>query len=72
MKRLHESFRVLKQLGELIAVGKSSGNLEKIADLVDSFLDTPQMNACITRFRELPGGSEMMVGRRSDHLLPAR
>jgi ubiquinone biosynthesis protein Coq4 len=63
MKRLHESFRVLKQLGKLIAVGKSSGNLEKIADLVDSFLDTPQMNACITRFRELPGGSEMMDAR---------
>ena len=44
-------------------MGKSSGNLEKIADLVDSFLDTPQMNACITRFRELPGGSEMMDER---------
>ena len=63
MNRLHESFQVLKQLGKLIAVGKSSGNLEKIADLVDSFLDTPQMNACITRFRKLPGGSEMMDER---------
>jgi ubiquinone biosynthesis protein Coq4 len=63
MNRLHGSFQVLKQLGKLIAVGKSSGNLEKIADLVDSFLDTPQMNACITRFRELPGGSEMMDER---------
>ena len=63
MKRLHESFQVLKQLGKLIAVGKSSGNLEKIADHVDSFLDTPQMNACITRFRKLPGGSEMMDER---------
>jgi hypothetical protein len=56
MNRLHESFQALKQLGKLIAVGKSSGNLEEIADLVDSFLDTPQMNACITRFRKLPGG----------------
>ena len=63
MNRLHGSFQVLKQLGKLIAVGKSSGNLEKIADLVDSFLDTPQMNACITRFRELPGGFEMMDER---------
>ena len=63
MNRLHESFQVLKQLGKLIAVGRSSGNLEKIADLVDSFLDSPQMNACITRFRELPGGSEMMDER---------
>ena len=63
MNRLHESFQALKQLGKMIAVGKSSGNLEKIADLVDSFLDTPQMNACITRFRELPGGSEMMDER---------
>ena len=63
MNRLRGSFQVLKQLGKLIAVGKSSGNLKKIADLVDSFLDTPEMNACITRFRELPGGSEMMDER---------
>ena len=63
MSRLQESFQVLKQIGILIAVGKSSGNLDKIADLIDSFLDTPQMKACITRFRELPGGSEMMDGR---------
>jgi len=63
MSRLQESFQVLKQIGSLIAVGKSSGDLEKIAELIDSFLDTPQMKACITRFRELPGGSEMMDGR---------
>ena len=63
MNRLHESFQALRQLGKLIAVGKSLGSLDKIADLVDSFLDTPQMNACITRFRELPGGSEMMDER---------
>jgi len=63
MNRLHESIQALKQLGSLIAVGKSSGNLDRIADLVDSFLHTPQMEACITRFRELPGGSEMMDAR---------
>jgi len=63
MSRLQESFQILKQIGSLIAVGKSSGDLDKIADLIDSFLDTPQMKACITRFRELPGGSEMMDGR---------
>jgi ubiquinone biosynthesis protein COQ4 len=63
MNRLHESFQALKQLEKLIAVGKSSGNLDKIADLVDSFLESPQMNACITRFRALPGGSEMMDKR---------
>jgi ubiquinone biosynthesis protein Coq4 len=63
MNRLQESFKALKQLGKLIAVGKSSGNLNEIADLIDSFLDTPQMDACITRFRELPGGSEMMDAR---------
>ena len=63
MNRLHESIQALKQLGKLIAVGKSSGNLDRIADLVDSFLHTPQMEACITRFRELPGGSEMMDAR---------
>lgn len=63
MNRLHKSFQTLRQLGRLIAVGRSSGNLDKIADLVDSFLDSPQMKSCITRFRELPGGSEMMDGR---------
>ena len=63
MNRLHESFQTLKQLGTLIAVGRSSGKLDKIADLIDSFLDTPQMDACITRFRGIPGGSEMMDAR---------
>jgi hypothetical protein len=42
-------------------VGRSQGDLAKIADLVDSFLDTPQMEACIARFRALPGGAEMMA-----------
>ena len=36
MNRLQESFKALKQLGKLIAVGKSSGNLNEIADLIDA------------------------------------
>ena len=39
------------------------GALAQIADLVDSFLDTPQMEACVGRFRALPGGAALMDAR---------
>jgi ubiquinone biosynthesis protein Coq4 len=34
-----------------------------VADLVDSFIDSPQMQACVERFQALPGGAEMMASR---------
>jgi hypothetical protein len=63
MSRFQHSLQALEQARHLIAVGRSQGDLAKIADLVDSFLDTPQMEACIARFRALPGGAEMMAER---------
>ena len=63
MERLQQSLQALRQLGHLAAVGRSGGALDKIADLVDSFLDTPQMEQCIARFRALPGGAAMMDDR---------
>lgn len=63
MARFQHSLQALAQARHLIAVGRSQGDLAKIADLVDSFLDTPQMQACIARFRALPGGAEMMEER---------
>ncbi|MBD2718158.1 Coq4 family protein [Synechococcus sp. FACHB-909] len=63
MHRFQLSLQALGQARQLIAVGRSQGDLARIADLVDSFLDTPQMEACIARFRALPGGAEMMDER---------
>ena len=53
----------LNKLKLLAAVGRSGGDLRNVADLVDSYLDTPQMADCVRRFRALPGGAEMMDQR---------
>lgn len=63
MRRLQESLQSLRQLRHVINVGRSGGDLKQVADLVDSFLETPQMEACIARFRALPGGAAMMEER---------
>jgi ubiquinone biosynthesis protein COQ4 len=63
MSRFQQSLQALGQARQLIAVGRSQGDLAKIADLVDSFLDTPQMAACLARFRALPGGAELLDSR---------
>ena len=63
MHRFQLSLQALGQARQLIAVGRSQGDLARIADLVDSFLDTPQMEACIARFRALPGVAAMMDER---------
>ncbi|MFZ0406875.1 MAG: Coq4 family protein [Cyanobium sp.] len=63
MERFQHSLQALRQLGNLMAVGRSGGSLDKIADLVDSFLGTPQMQQSVARFRALPGGAEMIDGR---------
>ncbi len=63
MTRFQQSLQALGQARQLIAVGRSQGDLARIADLVDSFLDTPQMDACIARFRALPGGADLMDSR---------
>ena len=63
MGRFSEVMRSLNNLKLLTAVGRSGGELGTIADLVDNFLGSPQMEDCIRRFRALPGGAELMDGR---------
>ena len=62
-ERFQQSLQALRQLGNLAAVGRSGGSLDKVADLVDSFLGTPQMEQCLARFRALPGGAAMLDER---------
>jgi ubiquinone biosynthesis protein Coq4 len=63
MGRFNEVLRSLNNLKLLAAVGRSGGELRNIADLVDNFLGSPQMEDCIRRFRALPGGAALMDGR---------
>jgi ubiquinone biosynthesis protein COQ4 len=63
MGRFQEVVRSLNNLKLLAAIGRSGGDLSNVADLVDSFIDSPQMADCIRRFRALPGGAELMDGR---------
>ena len=63
MARFQELLRSLNNLKLLGAIGRSSDNLGTIADLIDNFLGSPQMAACVQRFRALPGGAELMDGR---------
>ena len=63
MGRFNEALRSLNNLKLLAAIGRSGGDLSNIADLVDSFIDSPQMVDCTRRFRAVPGGAELMDGR---------
>ena len=63
MARFRELLQTLDQLRRVIDVGRHQGGLDQVADLVDSFLETPQMEACVARFRALPGGSALMDER---------
>ena len=63
MGRFNEVLRALNNLKLLTAIGRSGGDLASIADLVDSFIDSPQMADCIRRFRATPGGAELMDQR---------
>ncbi len=63
MGRFQEVVRALNNLKLLAAIGRSGGDLSSVADLVDSFLDSPQMADCVRRFRALPGGADLMDRR---------
>jgi len=63
MGRFNEVLRALNNLKLLAAIGRSGGDLSSVADLVDSFIDSPQMGDCIRRFRAVPGGAELMDKR---------
>ena len=63
MARFSELLRSLNNLKLLAAIGRSGGDLARVADLVDSFLDSPQMSECVRRFRAPPGGAALMDQR---------
>ena len=63
MARFQELLRSLNNLKLLAAIGRSGGDLGNVADLVDSFLGSAQMAACVQRFRALPGGAALMDSR---------
>lgn len=63
MARFVELLRAVNNLKLLAAVGRSGGDLACVADLVDHWIDTPQMADCVRRFREVPGGAELIDGR---------
>ena len=63
MARFKTLLDSLNQMRRVIEVGRSQGELATIADLVDSFLDTPQMDACLARVRELPSVAALMEQR---------
>jgi len=58
--RFQDGLRSIGRLGLLAAIGRSGGSLGQIADLVDSYVDTPQMEESLRRFRALPEGRRML------------
>lgn len=47
MGRFQEVVRSLNNLKLLAAIGRNGGDLRNVADLVDSFIASPQMADCI-------------------------
>ena len=60
MARFKTLLQTLKQARLVVEVGRQKGELSSVADLVDSFLETPQMDACLERFRADPDGSALL------------
>ena len=63
MSRFQEALRAANNLRLLAAVGRSGGDLNNVADLIDNFLDSPQMAASVERLRALPGGAALLEER---------
>jgi ubiquinone biosynthesis protein COQ4 len=63
MSRFGELLRAANNLKLLAAIGRSGGALNSVADLVDNMIDSPQMVDAVRRFREVPGGAEMLDQR---------
>ena len=63
MARFKTLLQTLKQARLVVEVGRQKGELSSVADLVDSFLDTPQMEACLERFRADPDGAALLEER---------
>lgn len=63
MARFQELLRAANNLRLLAEIGRTGGQLSSIADLVDSYLGSPMMAACVERFRAAPGGAQMLAER---------
>lgn len=63
MARFQELLRAANNLRLLAAIGRSGGELSSVADLIDSFLDSPQLAACVERFRATPEGASLLEER---------
>ena len=63
MTRFQDLLRTANNLRLLTEIGRSGGALESIADLVDSYLGSPMMEACLERFRATPGGALLLEER---------
>ena len=60
MARFQELLRTANNLRLLAELARSGGEMSKIADLVDNYLGSPLMQACVERFRAVPGGAQML------------
>jgi ubiquinone biosynthesis protein COQ4 len=63
MARFQELLRAANNLRLLAAIGRSGGELSSVADLIDSFLDSPMLAASVERFKAVPGGAAMLEAR---------
>ena len=63
MARFKNLLQTLRQARLVVEVGRQKGELSSVADLVDSFLDTPQMEACLKRFKADPDGAALLEQR---------
>ncbi|MEB3194004.1 MAG: Coq4 family protein [Cyanobacteriota bacterium] len=63
MTRFQDLLRTANNLRLLTEIGRSGGALASIADLVDSYLGSPMMEACLERFRATPGGALLLEER---------
>lgn len=63
MSRFGELLRAANNLKLLAAIGRSGGDLNSIADLLDNTIDSPQMVDSIRRFKAVAGGAEMLEQR---------
>ena len=60
--RFAELIRTARNLRFLADIRDGNG-LNSVADLIDNMIDSPQMDDCLRRFRQVPGGAEMLDQR---------
>lgn len=63
MARFQELLRAANNLRLLAAIGRSGGELSSVADLIDSFLDSPMLAACVERFKATAEGARLLEER---------